>query len=66
MIHGLWKVTGKRGYRGSEPGEEFEAALNPNAARRAIDRGDIALVEEFIPCVPDGAQLPEGWLTNAA
>lgn len=65
MVQGLWKVTGRRPYRGNEPGEEFEAALDNNVARRAVDRGDIVLLEEYVPTVPDGYRLPEGWLTLA-
>ena len=40
MIHGLWKVSGKRIYRGHAPGEEFEASLEPHAASRAVNRGE--------------------------
>lgn len=62
MIQGLWKVTGKRPYRDNAPGEEFEASLDDNVAARAVARGDIVLLEEFVPTVPDGYQLPEGWV----
>lgn len=61
VIHGLWKVTGRRIYRGHEPGEEFEASLDAAAAGRAVSRGHIVLLEEFVPKLPDDHRLPEGW-----
>lgn len=63
MIHGRWLVTGKRIYRGHEPGLEFEASLENNAASRAVNRGDIVLLEEYVPCLVEGSYvLPKGWL----
>lgn len=64
MIHGLWKVTGKRIYRGHDPGSEFEASIEAGAAGRAVRRGDIALLEQFVPALPPDYQLPEGWITQ--
>lgn len=61
MIHGLWRVCGRRIYRGHEPGMEFEASLNAGAAGRAVRRGDIVLLEQFIPALPENYSLPEGW-----
>ena len=61
LTTGLWKVTGTRAYRGNEPGEEFEAAIPSSSAARAVARGDVALLEEFTPTVPEDHQLPEGW-----
>ena len=61
MIHGLWQVTGKRIYRGHEPGTQFEASLQDGPAGRAVARGDIVLLEEFTPALPAEYQLPEGW-----
>ena len=61
MIHGEWQVTGKRVYRGHEPGEKFEASLDDGPAGRAVARGDIVLLEQFIPAVPADHELPEGW-----
>lgn len=60
VVQGVWKVVGRRAYRGVEPGEEFEAALGRSVASRAIQRGDIVLLEECVPRVPDGYRL-EGW-----
>lgn len=61
MTYGLWRVCGNRVYRGHEPGEEFEASLPNGPAQRAIARGDIELLDEFVPALPDTFSLPEGW-----
>lgn len=61
MIHGQWRVSGSRVYRGHAPGEEFPALLPTTVAARAIARGDLLLLEEFVPALPDGYRLPEGW-----
>lgn len=58
---GEWRVIGKRAYRGVQPGESFDARLANTVAARAIARGDIELVEEFVPAPPDNYWLPEGW-----
>jgi hypothetical protein len=60
--YGLWRVCGSRAYRGHEPGEEFEGSLPVGAASRAVARGDIELLDEFVPVLPDDHHLPEGWL----
>jgi hypothetical protein len=62
MISGLWLVSGRRAYRGHQPGEEFEASLAQTVAGRAVLRGDIKLLEEFAPQLPPEYCLPEGWL----
>jgi len=62
MTHGLWRVSGKRVYRGHEPGEEFEASLDSDAAGLAIRRGDLLLLEEFTATLPDMFELPKGWV----
>jgi len=36
-----YEVTGATGYAGHPPGETFEAALDPDAERRALERGSI-------------------------
>lgn len=61
MIHGVWKVTGKRVYRGHQPGTEFEETLSASPAARAVARGDIQLLEQIVPAVPEEHALPEGW-----
>jgi hypothetical protein len=63
VIHGRWQVTGKRIYRGHAPGEEFEASLDDAPAARAMNRGDIVLLEEYMPRLVEGSYvLPKGWL----
>jgi len=62
VTHGLWRVSGKRTYRGHEPGEEFEASLDTAAAGRAVNRGHLQLLEEFTPTLPDTYELPKGWV----
>jgi hypothetical protein len=37
----VYKVTGPVAYAGHEPGEEFEAELEPDLERRALERGAI-------------------------
>lgn len=59
--HGLFRVTGRRRYRGHEPGDEFETMFDP-AIQRALDRGDIRLLREIVPSLQEGSyQLPEDW-----
>lgn len=60
--YGVYEVTGKREYRGHKPGTVFEAALDAPAAQRAINRGDIRLLREFIPDLVEGSyRLPDPW-----
>jgi hypothetical protein len=59
---GVYEVVGRRAYRGHEPGVVFEAALQPGPERRAVDRGDIVLLERIVPCIETGRLvLPVGW-----
>lgn len=61
--YGLWKVVGKREYMGVAPGQTFEAQIKMAAARRAVDRGDIVLLEWVTPCIDmELATFPKGWL----
>jgi hypothetical protein len=63
---GVYEVTGRRGYRGHQPGERFEAVLDPNAETRAINRGSIRLLERLDPDLPAGKyRLPTGWPITA-
>jgi hypothetical protein len=56
-------VTGTREYRGHTPGAVFEAILDPAAAQRAIDRGDIKLLRHVTPSLAPGSyRLPPDWL----
>ena len=62
---GLYRVTGRRNYRGHEPGSEFEARLDRNAERRAVIRGDIELLERVTPELRPGSfTFPQGWLPS--
>jgi hypothetical protein len=64
MRFGLYRVTGRREYRGHKPGSEFEASLERGAERRAIARGDIELVAVVEPALQPGSfTFPRGWLT---
>lgn len=66
MTHGLYRVTGRRAYRGHQPGDEFEALLDRNAERRAIFRGDITLIRRVTPSIQPGTyRFPDGWLPTA-
>jgi hypothetical protein len=58
---GRWKVIGKREYRGHTTGQTFIESLERNAARRAVQRGDIVLLEEMKPELPSAWGLPAGW-----
>lgn len=63
---GLYRVTGKREYRGHKPGTKFEARLDRNAARRAVARGDIVLLREVVPELQLGSfTFPQGWLSSS-
>lgn len=61
-MSGVYLVTGKRSYRGHEPGSQFEVTLPANAEVRAIQRGAIALVRRYTPALPDEHIFPSGWL----
>lgn len=60
--YGMYEVTGRRPFRGHQPGETFEAQLDHGAEARAIRRGDIRLIERVTVQVPAGSYaFPEGW-----
>ena len=61
---GRYRVVGAREYRGHAPGEVFIANIDRNAMRRAVDRGDILLVERVEPELPARWGLPDGWTTT--
>lgn len=44
-----WRVCGPRAYLGNEPGSEFYAELEPEAAQRALARGSIELIGHGMP-----------------
>jgi hypothetical protein len=63
MTYGVYRVIGKRLYRGHEPGTEFVARIPRLAERRAIARGDIELVEYVTPDLREGSYaLPSNWI----
>jgi hypothetical protein len=62
MTYGVYRVIGKRAYRGHEPGTTFEARLQPGPESRAIARGDTQLLRHVTPSIPKGAlRLPDDW-----
>lgn len=65
--HGLFLVTSRRRYRGHEPGTRFETQFDA-AIDRALQRGDIQLLEEITPALQPGSyRLPADWpLGNVA
>jgi hypothetical protein len=61
----MYRVGPRRSYRGHKPGATFEAFLDPNAERRARDRGDIQLLRRTTPVIQPGSYLlPSGWLNS--
>jgi len=63
----LYLVTGQRKYRWHDPGTTFEARLDPDAERRAIERGSIRVLEVVQPGLKNGSYaLPEDWPRTAA
>ncbi len=67
MTHKRYLVTGRRQYRWHKPGTTFEAKLDPDAERRAIERGSIRVLAIIRSDVEDGSyQLPKDWPHAAA
>lgn len=62
MTYGVYRVVGRREYRGHKPGTVFHARLDRNAERRAIQRRDIQLIGHITPEVPAAHTFPDGWL----
>lgn len=59
---GRYRVVGRRAYRGHQPGEEFEARLDENVEARAVQRGNLVLLERLVAELPPGKyRLPVGW-----
>lgn len=58
----LYEVLRHNGYRGHRRGATFSARLAAPAAQRAVDRGDIRVVESSTPSIQPGSYtLPAGW-----
>jgi hypothetical protein len=51
-----YKVTGPTSFQGHQPGEEFDANLDPELERRAKQRGSIRVVQRG----DDAANRKEG------
>lgn len=67
MTHGVYRVIGRRRYRGHDPGTEFTARIPRGAEQRAIQRGDIALVDRIEPdLLPGSYTLPADWQSEEA
>ena len=61
----LYLVAGRRAYREHAPGETFEASLEQAAETRAVERGDIEILERSTPTLQPGSyRLPRGWATT--
>lgn len=52
---GRYEVVGSRTYRGHEPGTVFEAVLERQAETRALNRGNIRLLERVEIGVESGS-----------
>ncbi len=58
----LYEVLRAGGYRGHRRGHEFTARLPRAAEQRAVERGDIRLIERNTPALQPGSYtLPRGW-----
>lgn len=56
----IYVVTGLRSYRGHQPGEEFEAVIDPAAEARAVKRKQIEVVTRSTPKLKKGSyRLPK-------
>lgn len=55
---GVYRVLGKRDYRGHKPGDEFVALLDMKAEGRAIQRGSIERIGTEVPR-PKNYTFPE-------
>lgn len=60
MNAGHYKVIGRFAFRGHKPGETFTAALEPVLEHRAINRGDIQLLERIVPSLKPGSYTLPG------
>lgn len=66
-MHKRYLVTGNRRYRNHEPGDIFEARLDPDAERRAVDRGSIkVLAVVYYEPGAGNYELPEDWPPRGA
>lgn len=62
----LYLVTNANGYRGLLRGAEFTARLGRHAEQRALDRGDIQIIERSTQTIqPASYTLPASWVKEA-
>jgi hypothetical protein len=60
-----YEVIRQTGYAGFPPGEVFEAVLDKAAEARALERGDIRVLQQTTTAIPAGSyRLPDGWIQN--
>lgn len=58
----VYAVTGRNAYREHIPGAAFECELDPAAEQRALERGDIEILERSLTTIQPGSYtLPIGW-----
>jgi hypothetical protein len=61
----VYVVRGKHAYREHVPGATFEATLESAAEQRALERGDIEILERSTTTIQPGSYtLPAGWPTS--
>ena len=61
----VYKVTGRFAYRGHQPGETFTAKLDQATEIRAIQRGNIVVIDSSPTRLRPGSyRLPDGWQTE--
>lgn len=63
----IYEVLGSLRYRDHNPGERFEAQLDPDAEMRAVLRGNIRIIDSSPTRLQPGSwRLPDGWqISNA-
>lgn len=62
---GVYRVIGRRKYRGHDPGTVFEAYLDPAVEQRAIARRAIELLRREAPTVePAKFEPPAEWRSD--
>lgn len=66
MSHGLYRVSGKREFRGHGRGTTFVARIEPTIEARLRALKIIELIERVEPALPPGAyRLPPGWTESS-
>ncbi len=61
----VYRVCGSLRYRDHDVGETFEAVLDPDAEKRALQLGTIEVLDaKRTELRPGSYRLPDGWLTE--